>query len=100
MFGRRTQVAALLLFTVLGCGGQDAQQTNPCAPQMQLYPTGCGDTCPPGSFEAYRTGSYLVCNECDSDTGCDAGMTCIVGCGPGCEDDTAGCCPHQVCREE
>jgi hypothetical protein len=60
-----------------------------------------GDSCPEGSTEAYRTGHTLVCHECTDDRDCiDAphGPACRSLCGPGCQDDTSGCCPVRVCK--
>jgi len=95
---------AATLFVVLfslGCGEEPEPPPNPCAPELRVYVAGqftCGTTCPAGTSEAYRDGPFLVCHECDDpDIGCDPGQTCVMQCGPGCEDDTAGCCGARVC---
>jgi len=56
-----------------------------------------GDACPPGTTEAYRDGRFLVCDSCVDDRDCANGETCVTHCGPGCENDTGGCCPQREC---
>ena len=59
---------------------------------------GRGSTCPDGYTEAYRDSGFLVCHSCESDADCSDGETCATRCGPGCEDDTRGCCPLRTCE--
>ncbi len=92
-------VAALAVACGDGGGGGDDE-----AKITNVYFAGVttpGSTCPEGAAEAYRTGHTLVCHQCTDDRDCiDAanGPACRALCGPGCEDDTGGCCPVRVCK--
>lgn len=59
--------------------------------------SGRGSSCPAGYTEAYRDSGYLVCDVCKDGERCRTGAACTIVCGPGCEDDTGGCCPMRVC---
>ena len=79
-----------------GCGDND----NSGAPHFEVDVDGerrSGSTCPLGTTEAYREGSLIVCNGCAIDPDCGEGRRCSIQCGPGCEDDTSGCCPVRRC---
>lgn len=56
-----------------------------------------GDSCPPGTTEAYRDGNLLVCHDCNDARDCENGAACRDLCGPGCEHDSGGCCPQRQC---
>lgn len=56
-----------------------------------------GTACPPGTTEAYRAENLIVCDTCATDVDCVSGSRCVTRCGPGCEDDTGGCCPVRTC---
>lgn len=59
---------------------------------------GCAQACPEGVAEAYRDGDLLVCHACQAAADCPAELpSCETACGPGCEDDTGGCCGVNVC---
>ena len=56
-----------------------------------------GDACPTGTTEAYREGALIVCNNCDHILDCHGNEQCRTVCGPGCENDTGGCCVRRDC---
>ncbi len=71
-----------------------------CAEDLQVFLNGetfRGSACPPGSTRAYRDGIHLVCHGCNAIDECPDGKLCTEFCGPGCEDDTSGCCPVRAC---
>ena len=56
------------------------------------------DACPTGATEAYREDDRIVCHRCAIDTDClSPGDRCQMVCGPGCENDSGGCCGVREC---
>lgn len=91
----------------LGCDNTDGEvakdSSNETCQALDVYVGAslveCGTACPAGSPEAYRDGSKLACHACQTDADCPSEHPkCETVCGPGCENDTAGCCPVQDCR--
>jgi gluconolactonase len=98
----------LLSLTGLSCGDDASSDptdtvgiTDTCAASTVYVGAkgiGCASSCPEGSAEAYRDGDLLVCHACQTGDDCPAeAPSCEVACGPGCEDDTGGCCGVNVC---
>jgi hypothetical protein len=91
-----------LVTLIVACGdGGSGGGNNRITEVFVAGATTPGTACPEGSTEAYRTGHTLVCHECTDDRDCiDAprGPACRSLCGPGCDDDTSGCCPVRVCK--
>jgi hypothetical protein len=79
-----------------GCGDNDnsAPRETFVFVNGQTFP---GSQCPDGTTFVYRTADTLVCDACRDARDCAAGLDCRTRCGPGCEDDTGGCCPVRVC---
>ena len=94
---------AAIVITVLttACGdGGDSADTSDIKRVLAGGQVTPGNACPAGATESYRTGDLLVCNTCDDNSDCQTGgpKTCNTICGPGCEDDTSGCCPVRLCQ--
>ncbi len=105
---------ACVLFIVLGalgalgaCGGDSCSDTTDSSAAtcealevyVGVHPVDCGTSCPEGTEEAYRDANDLVCHACATADDCpDHLPRCEIACGPGCEDDTGGCCPVRDCR--
>lgn len=88
-------VMTALAVPITGCGDNDNSAAAP-----MIYVDGSqrpGTVCPPGTTEAYRERNVLVCHGCTTDVDCDGRGRCSTQCGPGCEDDTGGCCPVRSC---
>jgi len=71
-----------------------------CEGKLRVFANGTvtrGAACPPGTIVAYRDGDNLVCHSCTTAADCPKGQSCHTQRGPGCEDDTGGCCPMRVC---
>jgi hypothetical protein len=97
------------------CGDGDCQRTGSPAESHERCPADCGlscqcasrvfvngivsdgSSCPAGTTEAYRDHGVIVCDACATSRDCDGGLGCHTQCGPGCENDTGGCCPVRVC---
>lgn len=80
-----------------GCGDNDNSGGTPL-----VYVNGArrpGTACPSGTTEAYRDGNLIVCHGCAMDADCGGLRRCSTQCGPGCENDTGGCCPVRACVE-
>jgi len=73
-----------------------------CEGNLRVYVNGGstrGAACPAGTTVAYRDGDILACHSCTDDADCDEGAECSFHCGPGCENDTGGCCGVRGCIE-
>ncbi len=97
-------LSALLL---LGCEGTDdsspGDSSSATCEALEIYvgthPVDCGTSCPEGLETAYQDGAVLACHACTDDGDCPSHLPrCEIGCGPGCEDDTGGCCRGRLCR--
>ncbi len=100
------------LIALLGCPDKNegdsgtritqSSSTEVCPGEYQVFvgsnrTSTCGTSCPEGAVQAYTDGDIMACHECTDEVPCETGQTCSTACGPGCEDDSGGCCPVNEC---